>query len=68
VLAASSGDADGAVGAGERALRDWHTRRVGLAWSLAAIGGVIVLLLLIIREIERRSGDGAGRDAEGSRH
>lgn len=67
VLTAGTGDADGAVGAGERALRDWRTRRVGLAWSLVAIGGVIALLLFIIREIERRSGDGAGR-GEAPRH
>jgi hypothetical protein len=68
VLAASSGDADGAVGAGERALRDWRTRRVGLAWSLAAIGGVIALLLFLIREIERRSNGGTERTEEGGHH
>jgi len=67
VLAAGSGDADRAVDAGQRALRDWRTRRVGLAWSLVAVGAVILLLLLIIREIERPDGD-ARPTMEGTRH
>jgi len=42
-----------ANGFAESALRDWRTRRVGLAWSLVAIAFLILLLVLKIRSFER---------------
>ncbi|MFI5372172.1 MAG: cytochrome c3 family protein [Candidatus Eisenbacteria bacterium] len=60
VLTEGTGQADQAVTAGQRALKDWRTRRVGMGLSLIAIGVVIGLLLLLIRQVESRPGTGRG--------
>jgi predicted CXXCH cytochrome family protein len=59
VLTEGKGQADQAVGFGERELKDWRTRRVGMGLSLIAIACLIGLLVLSIREIERRSDQGS---------
>ncbi len=55
VLTEGSSQAGQAIAFGERALKDWHTRRVGMGLSLIAIVVVIVLLSSLIREIENPS-------------
>jgi predicted CXXCH cytochrome family protein len=65
-IQAAIGEGDGfarqAVAAGQRALKDWRTRRVGMGWSVVAIAMVIVLLVLKIRQVERNvsTPDGGG--------
>jgi len=66
VLAEGKGQADQAVGFGERALRDWRTRRVGMGLSLIVIACLIGLLVLSIREIERRPGGGPAGGGPGA--
>ncbi|MGH7740382.1 MAG: hypothetical protein ACRENS_00005, partial [Candidatus Eiseniibacteriota bacterium] len=51
-VASGEGYADQAVSAGNRALRDWHQRRVGMGLSLVAIFVLMGLLILKIRELE----------------
>jgi len=61
VLTAGMSSADVAVGAGEKALKDWRDRRVGMGLSLIAIIIVIGLLWMHIRDLERPDSAAPGK-------
>ena len=54
ILDEGSGLAERARSRGQEGLRDWRNRRLGMAWSLIAILGLAVALVLKIRRIEER--------------